>query len=65
MNAANHLLNFSLPTRAEQAVVTRRSRKGGGGEGARWQIFNKESEFQIDPVVPPSPSPPSLESIGS
>lgn len=41
---ANHLLNFSLPTRAERAPVPRRSRKGGGGEGARWQVFNKESE---------------------
>lgn len=38
----NHLLNFSLPTRQERPAAPRRSRKAGGGEGARWQIFNKE-----------------------
>ena len=65
MNAANHLLNFSLPTRAERAVVPRRSRKGGGGEGARWQIFNKESEFQIDPSFSFPHSLPSLESVSN
>ncbi|CDZ97925.1 Predicted E3 ubiquitin ligase [Phaffia rhodozyma] len=40
---ANHLLNFSMPSRpAPLAPPPRRSRRTGGGEGARWQVFNKE-----------------------
>lgn len=41
----NHLLNFSMPSRVEAPPAPRRSRKTGGGEGARWQVFNKESTF--------------------
>jgi hypothetical protein len=42
-NNANHLLNFSLPARQEVAPPPRRSRRTGGGEGARWTLYNKES----------------------
>jgi len=40
---ASHLLNFSLPARQEVQAPPRRSRRTGGGEGARWTLYNKES----------------------